>query len=218
MHLVTDRVKGESSGTPGPRRTRRDQARETRERIIAAAHRSFVERGYHGARMADIAEAAGVAVQTLYFNFRSKPELLRACFDHAVLGPDQLPPPLQPWWQDMLAAPDGPALVARFVAGNAAILARVGSLEDVVRAAGHEPEVRAVHVETERLRREGYEVVIAALAKFGLQPGLSRERATDLLLTLAGPSVYASLVADYGWPDKQFVTWQTAALIRLLLP
>jgi AcrR family transcriptional regulator len=185
--------------------------------MVAAAHQTFVQHGYVGARMTDIAQEAGVAVQTLYFTFHTKPELLRACFDQAVLGDDGLPPQLQPWWQEMLAAPDGPTLIGRFVAGNTEIVTRVGRLEDVVRAAGHEPDIIALHAETERLRREGYATVIAALSRFGLQAGLSRERATDVLMAIAGPGLYRALVIDAGWPSKQFVAWQTAGLIRLLL-
>src|SRR5918992_1425077 len=58
--------------------TRRDeQARETRRRIIAAARELFVTQGYGRTTIAQIASHAGVAVETVYANFRNKPELLR---------------------------------------------------------------------------------------------------------------------------------------------
>ena len=68
------------------RPTRREQARSTRLKIVRAAHAVFVDRGYGGARMTDIAQAAGVAVQTVYFTFHTKGELLQACYETAVLG------------------------------------------------------------------------------------------------------------------------------------
>jgi AcrR family transcriptional regulator len=65
--------------------------------MIRAAHATFVIRGYTGTRMTDVAVASGVAVQTVYFRFHTKAELLQACYEDAVLGEDRLPPPQQPW-------------------------------------------------------------------------------------------------------------------------
>ena len=42
--------------------------------------------------MAAIAQRAGVAVQTVYFVFHTKAELLSRVIDAAVLGPDPNPP------------------------------------------------------------------------------------------------------------------------------
>src|ERR1700710_2743608 len=105
-----------------PRSKRREQAAATRERILRAAIEVFAEEGYVGARMADIAARPGVAVQTLYFVFHTKPELLQQCFDHAVRGPDRLVPPEQPVMRDIPQARSGRAALRAFVAGNTAIL------------------------------------------------------------------------------------------------
>ena len=48
----------------------------TRERLIAAAIEVFAEQGYEGARLADIARAAGLTTGAVYANFRGKAELL----------------------------------------------------------------------------------------------------------------------------------------------
>jgi len=61
-----------------PRRTRRSA--RTRERILAAATEVFARRGFHGARVADIAEAAGIAYGLVYHHFRNKDEILAAIF------------------------------------------------------------------------------------------------------------------------------------------
>ena len=45
---------------------RREQARETRERITAAARELFLENGWAATRMRDVAERAGVAEPTVY--------------------------------------------------------------------------------------------------------------------------------------------------------
>ena len=60
-----------------PRTSRRDRARATRLRILTSAQALFIERGYAATTMEDIAAAAGVAVQTVYYTFRTKALLLR---------------------------------------------------------------------------------------------------------------------------------------------
>ena len=56
---------------------RQEQARETRLRIIRAAHEHFVAQGYGRTTIAEIAASAGVSVETVYAAFRNKPTLLR---------------------------------------------------------------------------------------------------------------------------------------------
>ncbi len=50
----------------------------TRDRLLAAAVEVFVEQGYEGARLHDIARAAGLTTGAVYANFRGKDELLFA--------------------------------------------------------------------------------------------------------------------------------------------
>ena len=71
-----DRVKPSTHSEPSGRR----RARATRSRITKAASRLFGERGYSGTTMADIAAAAGVAVQTVYFVFHTKTEVLDSAY------------------------------------------------------------------------------------------------------------------------------------------
>ena len=53
---------------------------DKRTRILDAAIRVFAERGYHEARVGDIAEDAGVAHGLLYHYFASKDDVLRTIF------------------------------------------------------------------------------------------------------------------------------------------
>ena len=53
---------------------------DKRTRILDAAIRVFAEHGYHGARVSDIAEDAGVAHGLLYHYFASKDDVLRTIF------------------------------------------------------------------------------------------------------------------------------------------
>jgi AcrR family transcriptional regulator len=53
---------------------------EKREQLLEAAVRVFARGGYHGSRVADIAEEAGVAHGLLYHYFSSKEEVLQTIF------------------------------------------------------------------------------------------------------------------------------------------
>jgi TetR/AcrR family fatty acid metabolism transcriptional regulator len=53
---------------------------DKRKLILAAAIRVFAEHGYHGSRVGDIAEDAGVAHGLLYHYFASKEDVLRTIF------------------------------------------------------------------------------------------------------------------------------------------
>lgn len=203
---------------PG-RPSRKERARATRLRMLRAAQAAFVERGYAGARMTDIAERAGVAVQTLYFAFHTKPELLQACYELAVLGEDNpTPPPEQPWYAAALTSRTGPTAIRHFAEGVAVIIARAAVLDDVVRSARHEPDAARVREHNEALRRDGYRAIVEHLAnRFGLRSGLDVDTGTDVLLTLAGPGTYRPLVVEYGWSHDDYVTWLTTSLTDQLL-
>ena len=69
-----------SSETAASVRGRRSRSARTRERIVAAATAVFARRGLHGARVADIAEEAGIAYGLVYHHFRNKEEILAAIF------------------------------------------------------------------------------------------------------------------------------------------
>src|SRR5262245_53944821 len=71
------------------RRERADEERRaTRRRVLDAATRLFVAKGYTATTVADIARGAGVAVQSVYKAGQSKAELLHAVVDLAVAGDD----------------------------------------------------------------------------------------------------------------------------------
>ena len=185
--------------------------------MIRAAIEVFTEAGYVGARMSDIADRADVAVQTVYFTFHTKSELLQACFDFAVLGPERLPPMEQSFFADLLAARSGRAALAAFVRGNTAILRRSAAIKEVAESAPHEPDAAAVVASGERLRRDGLAQVVALVTdRFGLRTGLTSDDATDLLMMLSSSGTYLSL-RRYEWSEEKYVGWLTDTLARQLL-
>jgi AcrR family transcriptional regulator len=59
-----------------PRRTQAERTRASREKIIRAATEFFAQQGFHGAKMADIAQSAGLTGPGLLHHFPSKTHLL----------------------------------------------------------------------------------------------------------------------------------------------
>lgn len=59
---------------------RTSRSAQTRERIIAAATEVFARSGFHGAKVADIAERAGIAYGLVYHYFHNKDDILAAIF------------------------------------------------------------------------------------------------------------------------------------------
>lgn len=57
---------------------------DKRGRILDAAEEVFARRGFHGARVTDIARLAGVADGTIYLYFKSKDDLLVSLFEDRV--------------------------------------------------------------------------------------------------------------------------------------
>jgi AcrR family transcriptional regulator len=57
-----------------------NRSERTRDEIITAAHQLFLERGYHGTSMRQIAHCAGVALGGIYNHFNSKEDIFLAVF------------------------------------------------------------------------------------------------------------------------------------------
>jgi TetR/AcrR family fatty acid metabolism transcriptional regulator len=66
--------------TPDATRDRTDK----HELILDAAIRVFAQKGFHGARISDVAEAAGVADGTIYLYFKNKDDLLLTIFEEKM--------------------------------------------------------------------------------------------------------------------------------------
>ena len=68
-----------------PRWARRKHARP--EEITAAALEQFVERGYAGTRLEDVAARAGISKGTLYLYFENKEDLFKAVVREGLVSP-----------------------------------------------------------------------------------------------------------------------------------
>jgi AcrR family transcriptional regulator len=210
-----DPVKPSTHSEPSGRR----RARATRSRITKAAARLFAERGFTRTTMADIAAAAGVAVQTVYFVFHTKTEVLDSAYALAVMGEaDPAVPQDQPWYQQALAEPDVSVAVQLVVDGLSEILRRVAPLDFAVRtAAAADPDAAAFLTRNEGMRAGGYREMVELLSrKCPLRENLTEARATDVLLFLASPGAYRTLVIERGWTHAEWIAWTSGMLAEQL--
>jgi AcrR family transcriptional regulator len=192
--------------------SRKERATATRRRILDSALMAFTTDGYSSTTMDAVAADAGVAVQTVYFAFRTKGELLQAVYEHAVLGPEQAPPHQMPWWPRPDDGHDIAEAVSRFVAGTLQLLGRAAPL--VWSVLGDEG-ARERYEHNEQLRRAGYSNLMEVLAaKHPLRPGMSLIQARDILLVLTGPQTYVQYTRDLGWDPGQLAAWTTTAILQ----
>jgi AcrR family transcriptional regulator len=184
--------------------------------MVEAAYRQFVEHGF-GVPLTIIAKDAGVAVQTLYFTFHTKTELLRATLELAVLGDDQqLAPHQRSWMEELQAEPDQRKALKLLVSGTHPMFERVAPLVGIFRSG--DPDVAALWEHAQQLRLDGYrQHVIPALAKKGrLRRGLDLGAATDVLFVLLSPLVYNEFVLGRRWSTARWQAWIAETLAEAL--
>lgn len=188
------------------------RSRATRAGIVRAAYELFCDRGFRATTMQEIGRAAGVSVQTVYFQFRTKDEVLKAVHEWTVLGDEGVPPQSQPWYRAALEEPDLRVGVAKLAAGIASLNVRVAPTLPIFATLAQEPGGE-IYRRSRTLRREGMEELITALkAKAPLRSGMTATRAADLLDFLLGPESYAELVLRAGWSRRRWVSWVSETL------
>jgi AcrR family transcriptional regulator len=194
--------------------TRRERSRATQWRIVEEAHRLFTSQGYASTTMNQVAEAAGVAVQTVYFVFHTKAALLARAIDFAVMGKETpRPPEEQRWYRAMQDAPGIDEALRQLVTGVGEMMPRVVPLNLAARASD-DPELAQVMARSEARRADGYRVMLEILrGKTELREGLDPERATHLLLLYVGEDVYHVLVDTYRWPHEDWIDWTVSTLL-----
>ena len=199
--------------------TRAERARQTRHRMLGSARELFLSAGYAATTMEHIADHAGVAVQTLYYTFRTKGQLLREVVEAAAAGDDEAPPVAQrAWVRDMLTAPSGQRVLALAVEHGADIFVRAAPLWPAVAEAVADPWVATYWRNVAADRRAGQARMVARLAELGvLRHGLDPERATDLVVVLFGHDVFTGLVTEARWSVPEYKAWLFTALVHQLL-
>jgi AcrR family transcriptional regulator len=200
---------------------RTEGARRTRQAILAIASELFVERGYAGTSLSDIATAAGVARPTVFAAFGSKAALLRQVLDQALAG-DDAPVAVadRPWFRPVWDATTPTAVLDAYAEVCLVIARRAARLfETVRRATDDAPEAADLWNALQDNRRAGATMIIEQLQKLGgLAPALDQQTAIDILWIFNDPTHYASLVSHRGWTEHTFRRWLADNMRSALLP
>jgi TetR/AcrR family transcriptional regulator of autoinduction and epiphytic fitness len=204
----------------GEKPTRADRAALTRRRILDCAAELFVTDGYAATTMEHIARESGVAVQTLYYTFRTKGQLLCEAVEATAAGGEgPAPVSRRAWTRQMMAATSGQRVLALGVEHGTDIYVRAAPLWPAVSAAAAaDPQVEHYWRGVAANRRIGQERMVDRLVQLdALRAGLEPARATDLLVVLFGHDVFRGLVGEAGWSIVEFKAWLFTSLVQQLL-
>ena len=133
---------------------RKEQANQTRMRILDTAQSLFAARGYPASTIEAIAAGSGVAVDTVYAAFGSKRGVLQALLNVRVGGDEaELDLLDRAGPQAVQREPDQKAQLAAFAADVSAIVERARPVDDVIRgAAAVDADIAAFRSEAQAYR------------------------------------------------------------------
>ena len=199
-------------------RRRQEQAAETRRNIIAAANELFIAQGYGQTTIKQVAERAGVSVETVYATFGTKASLLRHVWYVDFRG-DEADVTLydREEMQSILTEPDLPNRIRRHAVFVTASNRRIFPLLDALAgAAASEPDAAAMLAEWADRRLDVATRYAHAAAATG-QLGVSEEECRDVVYATMDGTLWAQLVAQRGWSDERFSDWLAAIWIAALV-
>jgi AcrR family transcriptional regulator len=199
---------------------RRARAQQTRDEIAEVARQLFVENGYTGTTIADVARQASVSPETIYKAFGSKRALLDAAVTSSIRGDTEATPlRARPEIDAIRQEPDPRRQLEMYGHLLAQVNPRLAPLVRVMReAASSDPELAAALSELNGNRLESMNEFASLLARRrALRPGISKPRARDVLWTLNSPELYELLVLERGWSDREYARWVASQLTAALL-
>lgn len=187
---------------------RRARARETQLHVLRVAQQLFVAQGYGRTTLTEIAEAAGVSVESIYATFRNKATLLHRVWDITIGGDDE--DVVFHERPEVMAIRNQPDLARRLVL-HAAFSTKTARrttpfLFAMQGAAGSEPTAAALLEEVGRQRLAGLSVMAREAAKTG-QLAVSEEECRDIVWAFTDGTLWHRLVMERGWTDEQYATW-----------
>ncbi len=197
---------------------REAQARGTREAVLDAAQRQFLQTGYATTTIASVADKAGVSVDTIYKTFGGKPGLVRAIYERSLTG--RGPVPAYQRSDEMRAQETDPKTIMRkWGALTAEVASQVTPIRLLMRfAADSDPEMAALlkEMDDDRLKRMRHHARFLADRGY-LRAGVSVAQATDVLWTCSSVELYELLVLQRGWSLPRFGRFIGDFMITALL-
>jgi len=196
-----------------------EQATETRRRILRAAHDLFVVKGYGRTTIAGVADAAGVAAETVYAAYRNKPTLLRQVWYATFRGDDEDIRLLdRPEIRAVLAEPDLATRLRAHAAAMTPVFRRITPLFRALQgAATSEPAAAAMLAEFDERRLDAAGQYAKAAAATG-QLVVGEQECSEVLAATLDGALWHRLVEEGGWSEDRFAqllgTIWVATLVR----
>lgn len=205
---------------PYDARRRRARAQEeraaTRRRVVEAARKLFLEKGYVATTMSAISREAGVAMQSVYSAGKSKADLLHLVVDLAVAGDhDDVMLVERPDYAAMETEPDAQRQVEISARLIAATLERLAPVWVVYREAAAVDANAAANLEAaHRRRHETFAHMIRQIPEARLRH--SWEQTTDTAWAIGSIDVFL-LLQSRGWDAALYRDWIRDVLVTQLL-
>jgi AcrR family transcriptional regulator len=198
---------------------RREQARLTREAIIAAARQRFLDEGFAATTIASIAADAGASPDTIYKSFGGKAGLLRALCEDALRGGAD-PLPAERRSDAVQAAETDPR---RMLRGLGALTTEVAPriaplLLLLATAAATDSTLTELRADLDAARLARMTQVAHTLAsKTPLRTGVSVDEAAQIMSAYSSPELYGLLVLNGGWRPERYGEFVGESLVDALL-
>jgi len=199
---------------------REKHAQQTRNAILDAASQSFVDAGYAGTTMKDIAERVGVSVQSVHL-FGPKASLLLAVVDRAISngdGDEMSSTRADGAFHAAVAARAKPEKLRRM---RSFIRDRMPQAAPVLRAfrdaASSDPAIAQAWRQHEDRRYADVSTFVESCGDL-LQPGRTIQQAADIVWSaIISPQVADMLIDGRGWTIDEYVDWAVETFDLLLL-
>jgi AcrR family transcriptional regulator len=192
---------------------RQQAAAATREAIIEAAQELFACQGYARTTVAQIAEAAQVAANTVYTSVGGKPQLLAAITESGTADPDVT---------DTLTAvarATDPAEVIRLTAAGTRRVnqRRAKAVAVLLDSAQADPAAAEMLRVTVRYYRDTLAALAGRLGDLGAVEPPDLNRAAHVFWYLFGWTSWRTLITDLGWSWDEAEQWLAQQGIDALL-
>ena len=200
--------------------SRLNAARQKRAAILRSARMLFLRLGYAGTTMPAIANAAGVALDTVYATVGKKPALFRLLVETAISGEDEVVEPEQrAYVRAIRSEPDAAAKLRIYATAIASIQPRLAPLFAVLQSATSlDPGLEALWREISERRASNMHLFSEDLAKTGrTRKDLTTSGMADIIWSMNSPEFYLLLTEQRGWSAETFGQWLADAWIRILL-
>jgi AcrR family transcriptional regulator len=184
---------------------RQAQADQTRRTVLVAARELFTTMGY-GATMTQVADRAGVAIDTVYASVGRKPDLVRAVIDMVLASSDEPVPTLERGYvRRITAATTAQAKIEVYAESLSTLLPTIAPLQEALKQAGRD-DVECHQAWSGLVERRATNMLqfAADLRSTGqLRSDLTDTEVADIVWSTNSAEYYL-LLAGRGWGPRRF--------------